>query len=568
MTLFQAILEKIKAYDTIIIHRHQRPDPDAIGSQIGLKEILKTNFSDKKILATGINEPTLSWIAEMDEVPDNDYEGALVIVTDTANTPRIDDDRYDKGDFLIKIDHHPNDDAYGDLLLVDTSASSASEIVTDWALTLGLSLSDAAARVLYNGIVGDTGRFLYPSTTPKTLQIAAKLREYDFDFASMARRMDSFPFKIAKLQGYVFDNLEVDENGAARVVLTRKVLDDFNITDAESSAIVGTPGRIDSVESWAIFVEQPEGHYRVRLRSKTIVINEIAKRHDGGGHPLGTLLPADALLPGGHMFAEVAVEGQRFAEIDEATAIVAQLAQDAEHLQEALLLLAAPLEFVVVGVHLHHVLVAEVDGDQGHRPVQPAHHRLLRFGIAGQQPVDADLLGTAAGSAALLLVTQAAEGGETQVPCATLQEMQRRFQPLGILGRQSHHRAFDLIKKHLENHLELGIADFLAQFTDAVPVQHEQPSAESSAQPNSKIMDDRLIPKIFRINGTFSHGGVDVAHVDSRSPRPDLCTATFAGGPACRQQPGAAPDARRAVDPRRLPRHRGLDPRRGHGDLP
>ena len=122
----------------------------------------------------------------------------------------------------------------------------------------------------------------------KTLQIAAKLREYDFDFASMARRMDSFPFKIAKLQGYVFDNLEVDENGAARVVLTRKVLDDFNITDAESSAIVGTPGRIDSVESWAIFVEQPEGHYRVRLRSKTIVINEIAKRHDGGGHPLAS----------------------------------------------------------------------------------------------------------------------------------------------------------------------------------------------------------------------------------------------------------------------------------------
>ena len=85
MTVFQAILEKIKAYDTIIIHRHQRPDPDAIGSQVGLKEILKTNFPDKKILATGVNEPTLSWIAEMDEVADQDYEGALVIVTDTAN---------------------------------------------------------------------------------------------------------------------------------------------------------------------------------------------------------------------------------------------------------------------------------------------------------------------------------------------------------------------------------------------------------------------------------------------------------------------------------------------------
>ena len=141
----------------------------------------------------------------MDKVADQDYEGALVIVTDTANTPRIDDDRYDKGDFLIKIDHHPNDDAYGDLLLVDTTASSASEIVTDWALSLGLSLSDAAARVLYNGIVGDTGRFLFPSTTfPKTLQIAAKLREYDFDLRQWLVVWTVFPFKIAKLQRLCF----------------------------------------------------------------------------------------------------------------------------------------------------------------------------------------------------------------------------------------------------------------------------------------------------------------------------------------------------------------------------
>lgn len=305
MTIHTDILEKIKAYDTIIIHRHQRPDPDAIGSQIGLKEILKTNFPEKKILATGIDEPTLSWIAQMDQVSDQDYQGALVIVTDTANTPRIDDDRYDQGDYLIKIDHHPNEDPYGDLLLVDTTASSASEIVTDWALSMKLNLSDAAARVLYNGIVGDTGRFLYPATTPKTLQIAAKLREYDFDFAAMARRMDSFPFKIAKLQGYVYDNLEVTENGAARVVLTRQIMDQFDVTDAETSAIVGAPGRIDSVESWAIFVEQPEGHYRVRLRSKSVIINEIAKKHEGGGHPLASGANSYSLEENDQIFQEI-----------------------------------------------------------------------------------------------------------------------------------------------------------------------------------------------------------------------------------------------------------------------
>lgn len=289
MKTFETILEKIKSYDTIIIHRHQRPDPDAIGSQAGLRQLLRHNFPEKRILATGINEPTLAWMTSMDEVTDSDYQGALVIVTDTANTPRIDDDRYQNGDFLIKIDHHPNEDPYGDILYVDTTASSASEIITDFALATNLELTADAARLLYTGIVGDTGRFLYPATTSKTLNIAAILRGYDFDFSAISRQMDSFPYKIAKLQGYVFDHLEVDENGAARVLLTQEVMKQYDVTEAETSAIVGTPGKIDSVLAWAIFVEQADGKsYRVRLRSKTVVINEIAKNHDGGGHPLAS----------------------------------------------------------------------------------------------------------------------------------------------------------------------------------------------------------------------------------------------------------------------------------------
>ncbi|SUO80673.1 DHH family phosphoesterase [Streptococcus equinus] len=288
MNTFKEILEKIKAYNTIIIHRHQRPDPDALGSQAGLRELIKHNFPTKKVLATGFDEPTLAWITTMDEVSDSDYDGALVIVTDTANTPRIDDERYTKGDCLIKIDHHPNEDVYGDLLYVNTNASSASEIISDFAFSTGLALSNEAARLLYSGIVGDTGRFLYPATSCKTFMIASKLREYDFDFSSLARQMDSISFKIAKLQGFVYDNLEVDDNGAARVILTQETMKKYNVTEAETSAIVGAPGRIDCVQSWAIFVEQVNGNYRVRLRSKTKVINEIAKRHDGGGHPLAS----------------------------------------------------------------------------------------------------------------------------------------------------------------------------------------------------------------------------------------------------------------------------------------
>lgn len=129
MNVMNEILEKIQAYDTIIIHRHQNPDPDAIGSQVGLRDLLRAHFPQKRVLATGYDEPTLTWLAEMDTVSDEDYAGALVIVCDTANTPRIDDKRYTNGDFLIKIDHHPNDDAYGDLLWVDTDSSSTSELI-------------------------------------------------------------------------------------------------------------------------------------------------------------------------------------------------------------------------------------------------------------------------------------------------------------------------------------------------------------------------------------------------------------------------------------------------------
>lgn len=282
------ILDKIKAYDEIVIHRHKNPDPDALGSQLGLRDILRTNFPDKTVSAVGFDEPSLAFIGLMDQLPDETFKGKLVIVTDTANTPRIDDARFQTGDFLIKIDHHPNDDAYGDLLAVETTASSASEIIANFAFDHDLQISDDAARVLYAGIVGDTGRFLYPTTTPKTLYTAAKLAEHDFDRSGLMREMDSFDMKIARLQGYVYENLEISPEGVARILITQELMKNHGISDSETSAIVSAPGKIKEIQTWAIFVEQPDGHFRVRMRSKVAPINDIAKEHAGGGHPLAS----------------------------------------------------------------------------------------------------------------------------------------------------------------------------------------------------------------------------------------------------------------------------------------
>ena len=288
MEICQQILEKIKAYDTIIIHRHMKPDPDALGSQVGLKALLEHHFPEKTIKVVGYDEPTLTWLAKMDQVADSDYHGALAIICDTANTARIDDKRYQQAETVIKIDHHPNDEEYGNLVWVDTNSSSASEMIALFAEETKLELSDYAAKLLCAGIIGDTGRFLYPSTSSRTLRIASHLREHNFDYTELTRKMDTISFKIAKLQGYVYDHLEVDENGVARVILSQELLQSYQITDSETAAIVGAPGRIEDVKLWGIFVEQADGHYRVRLRSKFVPINGVAKEHDGGGHPLAS----------------------------------------------------------------------------------------------------------------------------------------------------------------------------------------------------------------------------------------------------------------------------------------
>lgn len=105
--IFNKIMNEIDKYETVIIHRHVRPDPDAYGSQLGLKYYLQRKFPEKSIYAVGQPESSLAFIGDLDRVKDDMYQNALVIVCDTANAPRIDDQRFNQGKDLIKIDHHP-----------------------------------------------------------------------------------------------------------------------------------------------------------------------------------------------------------------------------------------------------------------------------------------------------------------------------------------------------------------------------------------------------------------------------------------------------------------------------
>lgn len=287
--MIDQIIDKIEQANTIILHRHERPDPDALGSQVGLKKIIEATYRDKVVKVTGYTEPSLTFLSVMDDVSDEDYQDALVIVCDTANTPRIDDGRYHMGQTLIKIDHHPEVDPYGDISWVDPTMSSTSEMIYLLA-TAGkkkLMLTEEAARLIYAGIVGDTGRFLFPSTTKQTLHVAAELVRYDFNRTSLYDQLYETKPAVAKLKGYLLEQFNLSSEGVASVKLTEEVLEDYGVTSEETSALVGTYGDIIGIKAWVIFVEEPN-QIRVRLRSKGPKIHTLAERYNGGGHPLAS----------------------------------------------------------------------------------------------------------------------------------------------------------------------------------------------------------------------------------------------------------------------------------------
>jgi bifunctional oligoribonuclease and PAP phosphatase NrnA len=282
------ILETIQQYETIIVHRHVRPDPDAYGSQCGLVEILKASYPEKHIYAVGLEDPSLHYMRRLDQIPDETFHDALIIVCDTANEERICDSRYTLGKTLVKIDHHPNEDPYGDIRWIDTTASSVSEMIYEFYLygrDKGLKMTDEAARLLFAGIVGDTGRFIFPSTSEKTFMYAGELIHYNFSRTELFDSMYELDTNVVKLNGYILQNFEMRPNGVGSMVLSKEILNQFGVIPSEASLLVGILGNVKGIKAWVFFIEEDD-QIRVRLRSKGPIINGIARNYNGGGHPL------------------------------------------------------------------------------------------------------------------------------------------------------------------------------------------------------------------------------------------------------------------------------------------
>lgn len=284
--MFNKIIQAIEKYDRIIIHRHSNPDGDAIGSQVGLKHILKINYPNKEIYTVGDSSKRYGFIEDSatDTIPDEYYKGALAFVLDTSATALISDDRYKTADLIIKMDHHIFCEEFADIEMIDTSFESCCGLIGMFAMKTGLKLDSVGAKALYTGMITDSGRFRYDSTSAQTFDVASFLMEHKFTTNDIYSNLYTDELSSVQLRAKFLLKITKTEHPVAYIYST---LDEVKSYNADiftiSRGMVNTMSDIRGIDIWANFTETENG-VLCELRSSKYNINPIAVKYGGGGH--------------------------------------------------------------------------------------------------------------------------------------------------------------------------------------------------------------------------------------------------------------------------------------------
>lgn len=284
--MFKKVIELIEKYDRIIIHRHSNPDGDALGSQIGLKHILKANYPEKEIYTVGDASKRYGFMEDCatDEIPDSYYDGALAFILDTSAVSMISDGRYTLADTTIKMDHHIFCEKFADLEVIDTSFESCCGLIGMFAMQTGLKVPQLAAKSLYTGMITDSGRFRYDSTSAQTFRVASFLMEQGFSTNDIFSNLYSDELSSVQLRARFIMKINKTDAPVAYIYTTLDELRSYGAdTFTVSRGMVNTMSDIRGIDIWVNFTETENG-VLCELRSSKYNINPIAAKYGGGGH--------------------------------------------------------------------------------------------------------------------------------------------------------------------------------------------------------------------------------------------------------------------------------------------
>lgn len=287
-TVKQQILSTIRAYDKIVLSRHVRPDGDAVGATLGLAALIRSTWPHKDVRV--VNEDSsdfLAFLGPEDPAPADDfYADALAIVVDSGTQDRVANPKIGLAREIIVIDHHIPEEPWGDIRWVEPHRSSVCEMITEFYVFHRdeLVLTPDAARALYTGIITDSNRFRWPSTSGDTLRLAAVLLEQGIDTETLFAHLYLEDYGYFKYKAYVYEHLQMTEHGVAYLFVTQEMQKLFGLDREAASNTVDLMDSIKGALIWLAFIENPDGVIRVRLRSRFTEVRPLASRWRGGGH--------------------------------------------------------------------------------------------------------------------------------------------------------------------------------------------------------------------------------------------------------------------------------------------
>ena len=283
------IINIIKKYKKIICIPHINPDGDALGSAFGLKHFIENEFSssNKEVIVASENYVSdyLSFLGLVNtNLTKNDFIDSLCIIVDTANISRIGHSKWRSASYVINIDHHQDNEMFGDFNYVNSDLIANCELIASSLIRNDFLLNKKTAQALYTGIITDSNRFLYNRTDSKTLQTASELLKSNFNLQSLYNELYLEDIKYLNLKQKLLTNIKYDD-GIAHIIIDQddQLLKQFTINKIKS--YVNIMNGIKQIKIWFICVyDKINKNYSISIRSREYEINKVAVNYNGGGH--------------------------------------------------------------------------------------------------------------------------------------------------------------------------------------------------------------------------------------------------------------------------------------------
>lgn len=286
--MYKELLKEIKDNNVITIFRHERPDGDAVFSVYALKEFIELNFKNKKVYLVG--KDNYDVLNAVFKVKDSIIKDSLCIILDTATKARVDDKRcFDLAKKIIKIDHHPAYENYGDINYIDSDCPATCQFLAEIFFSSTFKkykLNESICKHLFSGIVTDTMSFRTASCNIKTFEIASKLMKIanfnvsDIYFDVFSKDIKQFN-SLTKLRSYTkfYKNI-------AYIVINKNDYKKVNMSYNDIKNNVDILSNLKGINIWAVFVYNTETKlFDGSIRSLNgYIINDIASKYNGGGH--------------------------------------------------------------------------------------------------------------------------------------------------------------------------------------------------------------------------------------------------------------------------------------------